>query len=203
MSSHDHDGPEAESVPLSRPILLADAGAVPTLVEVVATEAEIATLTALLDLVTLTEVTARLEVVVDAAGTGLKVTGRLRADPVQRCGISLKPVPCPVDVAVSRHFVPAAALDEVDDDGEIVVSVEEDAEELDPFDGRSVDLGDVVIEEVALALDPYPRHPEAAYEGPSVDTSASAEPGMEPGAERQRPFAALAKLARPSDDKAE
>ena len=47
--------------------------------------------------------------------------------------------------------------------------------------GGQVDLGELVAEEVALALDPYPRHPDAALPPEASDPE-------------ENPFAALAAL---------
>jgi hypothetical protein len=54
--------------------------------------------------------------------------------------------------------------------------------------GDIVDLGEVVAEQLALALDPYPRLPDAVVELPD-DPVEEAEP-------RPNPFAALARLRR-------
>ena len=53
-----------------------------------------------------------------------------------------------------------------------------------PYGGGSIDLGEAAAEQLALALDPYPRRPGAVL----AETTAAAD---------RSPFAALARLQRP------
>ena len=70
------------------------------------------------------------------------------------------------------HFVPSGTEDEEPDP---------DAPDQVPFEGSAIDLGDAAVEQLALALDPYPRRPGAVL--PS-----------EVGSGLQGAFAALAAL---------
>ncbi len=94
-----------------------------------------------------------------AAGDIVELTGEVRAALVQRCAATGVPLPANVREPVAVRFVPAAALEVEEQDSE----VELDADALDavPYDGARVPLGDALIETVALALDPYPRAPDA------------------------------------------
>ena len=47
-------------------------------------------------------------------------------------------------------------------DKTVMVDLESDAAE--PFDGDAIDIGEAVAQQLALALDPYPRAPEARLE---------------------------------------
>ena len=59
----------------------------------------------------------------------------------------------------------------------------------EPVSGGAIDLGETVAQQFALALDPYPRCPDASIE------ALGAEPqGARP--EEGGPFAALARLKR-------
>lgn len=117
---------------------------------------------------------------------GVRVEGRLRADVVQACVITLQPVPAHIDERFSLSFLPADAIaadpKTVAEAEVIVVYDEEDPPE--PLEGNSIDFGPILAEQLALALDPYPRAPGATLEGSEDDG------GANPGS----PFAALSKL---------
>lgn len=81
------------------------------------------------------------------------VDGRLTARATQSCIVTLEPVPVAAAEAFRRLFVPAAAQREVE--------VDPLADEPEPLPGRHLDVGEIVAEELALALDPYPRAPGA------------------------------------------
>lgn len=90
------------------------------------------------------------------AGSLLHVSGRVRAELAQRCVVTLEPVPAAVDAGFERLFsrdVPAEAQGEVEIDAL--------AEEPEPLPASALDLGEILAEELALALDPYPRAPGA------------------------------------------
>ncbi|MCP5117117.1 MAG: DUF177 domain-containing protein, partial [bacterium] len=65
------------------------------------------------------------------------------------------------------------------------------ASDREPLTGDSLDVGEIVAEELALSLDPYPRKPGIAPGiGPGVPTAGDGEPP------RGGPFEALAVLKR-------
>jgi len=114
-------------------------------------------------------------------GKGLRVTGRLIADVVQTCVVTLDPVDAHVEAAFERRFLPPEKRQaEVEDESEILVdpTAEDPPEPL----GREIDVGEILIEELALNLDPYPRKAGVAFQ---------ADVHSEP---RANPFAVLAKL---------
>jgi uncharacterized metal-binding protein YceD (DUF177 family) len=115
------------------------------------------------------------------AGRGLvEVEGRLRAALSQRCVVTLEPVPAEIEAEFRRIFArDQEAVDEVDIDPE--------ADEPEPLEGGSIDVGELVAEELAMALDPYPRAPEAD------DTLTAIAPAE---AEPVGAFASLASLRR-------
>ncbi|MEZ5864911.1 MAG: DUF177 domain-containing protein [Geminicoccaceae bacterium] len=85
----------------------------------------------------------------------LILRGRLEADATQRCVVTLEPVAAHLDVEIERYFVlgPEAAVEEI--------LISPDDEEPEPLDGSWLDLGEIAVEELALALDPYPRAADA------------------------------------------
>ena len=95
------------------------------------------------------------------------VTGRLEADVVQSCVVTLEPVAAtvvePSSTGCSARKCPSEALDEVEIDAE--------AELPEPVvDGR-LDLGEILAQELSLALDPYPRSPEADLQLAELDAT--------------------------------
>jgi len=125
---------------------------------------------------------------------GVRLYGQIQAKVVQECVVTLDPVPATLDEKITRGFLPEADLFGEDKQGsehEIVTdsSLGEIPEALpDPLD-----IGEVVAEELGVALDPYPR--KAGLEDEVVYTATP--PGAEPLTEETiQPFAGLADLAK-------
>lgn len=101
---------------------------------------------------------ARLHVTSWKAG-GVRVDGRVRADLIQQCVVTLDPVEAVIDEEVSALFVPEGsrlALRPVQQDQEMMLDPEgPDAPET--FSGAEIDVGALAEEFFALAIDPYPR----------------------------------------------
>ena len=90
----------------------------------------------------------------DAAGVVAR--GQVRADLVQACVVTDEPMSVAIDEPVALRFV---AGDEPKGEE---VELSEDALDTMTFDGAAVDLGEAAAETMALALDPFPRGPNAA-----------------------------------------
>ena len=114
--------------------------------------------------------------------SGWRMEGRVVADAVQTCGLTLEPLPVHVDRKFSVQMVEASEH-EPDEDGEIDLELDDDSP--DQIEGGSLDLGQYAVEQLALSLDPFPRKPGAVFEQPK-------EPG------EISPFAVL-KTLRPKD----
>ena len=86
----------------------------------------------------------------------VELDGRLEVNLTQACVVSLVPVPQYVAEEVHRRFVPmerSAARKR-----ETVVEAEVE-DPPDTYSGAGIDVGAVVLEHLALALEPYPRAP--------------------------------------------
>jgi uncharacterized metal-binding protein YceD (DUF177 family) len=85
---------------------------------------------------------------------GVVATGLVTADLAQYCIASNDPVPSQLDEPVHIRFIPEPVVG-----GEI----ELEADDCDTMfhDGQTIDLGEAVAQSLGLALDPYPRSPEA------------------------------------------
>lgn len=116
-----------------------------------------------------------------AAGGRWTLDGSLVAEVVQACVVTLEPVPARVEDAFDFAFAP---MDE-DDDDEVDLS-DADVEPL-PADGI-LDLGEIVTQQLSLALDPFPRAPGA---GPGDHIEVEEE-----GPAKVAPFADLSERLR-------
>ncbi|MDB5541808.1 MAG: hypothetical protein JWQ89_3535 [Devosia sp.] len=121
---------------------------------------------------------------------GMRVTGRLVATTVQPSVVSLDPVTQEIDEPIERVFLPGGGKDfAAAADAEIFVDLEgEDVP--DHFEGNEADLTDLIIETLALAIDPYPRLP-----GESLGSL-----GDDGDTESDLPFAGL-KILKETEDK--
>ena len=111
---------------------------------------------------------------------GIRVAGEVHAELVQPSVVSLEPVASVIDEPVDALFVPEGsrlARLETNDGGELIVDPE-GPDLPETFSGDTIDVGNVVSECVALAIEPYPRlagevfaPPEGPAEGDSGDES--------------------------------
>ena len=80
--------------------------------------------------------------------------GRLHALLHRECVVTLDPFPVEVTESFTVRFVPAGQESDAADDP--------DAPDELPYEGGVLQLGEATVEQLALALDPYPRKPGAA-----------------------------------------
>jgi uncharacterized metal-binding protein YceD (DUF177 family) len=117
-------------------------------------------------------------------GGRVQVAGRVQARIGQTCVVSLDPIENDIDEAIDLIFAPpdqipelAALVDDaVDSDTEI-------PDPPEPIDHGVIDLGRVATDALFLAVDPYPRKPDAVF-----------EPLVEAPDPEDHPFAALKAL---------
>lgn len=109
--------------------------------------------------------------------TRVVARGHLRTTVVQTCVVSLEDFEAAVDERFRVRFVPSGEEDE---------TIDPDADDEIPYEGRVLDLGEAAAEQLGLALDPYPRMPGA--ELPDLEEE-----------ESTHPFAGLASLRREKD----
>src|SRR5690606_28098447 len=119
---------------------------------------------------------------VRAVAGGIAATGRIEADVVQNCAATGLPVPAAVAEDFDLRFLrDAMPVTEAEEEVEIGSA---DCDIL-PLEGDRADLGEAAVQTLALALDPFPRHPDA--------DRILAEKGVL-SEEQAGPFAALAAL---------
>ena len=120
------------------------------------------------------EVEARLA---RAVGGGVRLEGRIAADLVQECVVTLEPVPGSVEEAFAILYRRQAPRSD---------SVDPDGEDVEPLEGEEIDVGEAAAQQLSLAIDPFPRAPDATLpETPAASSELS-----------QHPFAGLAKLTK-------
>ena len=112
---------------------------------------------------------------------GVEISGTWSARVEQTCGVSLEPFDSDLGGRLQIRAVPegSQALATTEDH-----EVEMDLESDDPPDmltGDHVDLGAYVVEDLSLAIDPFPRKPGVEFKQPDTGAEIS-------------PFAVLAKL---------
>ena len=122
------------------------------------------------------------------------VEGRVRARVGQTCVVTLDPIENDVDEAVDLIFAPPEQIPEMAD---LVEEAAESEVEIpdppEPIEHGIIDLGRIATDALFLAVDPYPRKPDAVFEPPVV----AEDP-------EDHPFAALKALrldAKPSAPK--
>ena len=97
------------------------------------------------------------EFTLQRAGNGvIHVKGKLEAEVVQSCVVTLEPVPARVEEEFAADF--AVVPDRHQEDEEIDF---EAADPPEPIQNGHIDLGELAAEQLLLGLDPYPRAPGA------------------------------------------
>jgi uncharacterized metal-binding protein YceD (DUF177 family) len=112
---------------------------------------------------------------------GGRIGGRFSARVTQICGVTLEPFDSEIEGELEAAFTTREP--EPPAPGEELGLGDLDTPDYVP--GAEIDLGQYVVEHLALEIDPFPRKPGAVFEPPAEE----AEPS---------PFAVLAKL-RPDD----
>jgi len=88
---------------------------------------------------------------------GIRVTGDLKALVVQPSVVSFEPVVEEIEEPIDRVFLPGGEKPYAGKaDAEVFVDLEGD-DVPDHFEGNEADLSDLIVETLALGIDPYPR----------------------------------------------
>jgi len=124
-----------------------------------------------LDILSVENMSVEVELFRDLTGD-VNMVGRIVADITQACVVTLEPVAQHIDTPLYQRFSERAEEEEG-----------EDEDPVEPIADDEIEVGEVIVQNLSLALDPYPRAPEAEFE--EVDDEAGKPTG---------PFAALAAL---------
>ncbi|MBV8535132.1 MAG: DUF177 domain-containing protein [Alphaproteobacteria bacterium] len=173
--------PAASSPEFHRPIDLARIGNVETVHEISATPAECSALAQRFGLLGLGRLEARVRLRRSHAGTQVHLAGHLSADVTQACVVSLEPVDNHLKADFTVVYGDLAA------DTDVSVDVDEESA-VEPLPVGTLDIGEAVAQELALALDPYPHaHGAVVESGSGVGAGSEARPN---------PFSVLANLRK-------
>lgn len=166
------------SVEFSRLVKLDRIGSAPQSVTLDASQAECTALAARFSLIALDHLSATLTYQLGARG--IEAKGRLSAALKQSCVATGEPV----DAALKEDF---QILFVAPHEGETLEEIELSPDDCDVIEhnGHAVDLGEAVAQTLALALDPYPRVPDAGERLKAAGVISEEEAG---------PFGALAGL---------
>jgi uncharacterized metal-binding protein YceD (DUF177 family) len=167
----------------SRSVRIDTLGSAPRAVSIEAHEAERTALAKRFSLEAIHSLAANAELV--RTGEAVRATGRVTAAVVQSCVATGEPVEEQVAEDFTIEFRPHPQVGSPDEEIELSEG------ELDVvfYDAAAVDLGDAVAETVSLALNPFPRSPEAE----TALREAGVKSEQEAKAEAS-PFAGLAAL---------
>ena len=162
----------------SRPFAVEQLDNGETGVSLAAEEAELAGLERRFGVEALTAMSANLTVAPQPEGA-VKVAGTVNAALRQTCIISLEPVEETIEETISVLYLPPG-LEEPQDEGDF-------EQDYEAFDGLSIDLGELTAQQIAAAINPYPRKP-------GVEFGNQGQLGDNAHEERDNPFAVLQAL---------
>ncbi len=118
------------------------------------------------------------------SGGRFHVTGHVRARIGQTCVVTLDPIENELDEPIDLIFAPPEQIPELADlVDEAAESDTEIPDPPEPIDNGIIDLGRLATDALFLAIDPYPRKPDAVF-----------EPVVEAADPEDHPFAALKAL---------
>jgi uncharacterized metal-binding protein YceD (DUF177 family) len=165
----------------SRPIAIDTLGEAPRAIRVEADAAERAALAVRFALPSIDRLEA--DATLRRESAIIRAEGRLRALATQSCVATGEPVPARIDEPFALRFEP--------EDGPPSEEVELDEGDLDVigYSGNAIDLGEVVAQTFALALDPFPRIADADLHLRAAGVLSEEE--AEAAARADGPFAAL------------
>jgi Large ribosomal RNA subunit accumulation protein YceD len=136
-----------------------------------------------LELISCSSLTATYTIM-PTGGGHFRLSGRLEASLKQACVVTLEPVAEEIDETFDVAFWPAADIPEPAS-GEIDLDNEP---EIEPIVAGQIQVGRVVFECLAGAVDPFPRLADAALE------RVAASPKGSQDGKPESPFAVLAKI---------
>ena len=158
---------KSDDTPFSYAVKVGHISANPVEVTISADAAERAGLAKLWSVLDVKALTATFQVI-RWKRDGVRLKGRVTADIVQACVVTLDPVEAHIDEPVEVVFVPEgsklARMPVSNETGEMLLDPDgPDAPEI--FTGDTIDAGVVAAEHVALAIDPYPRKAGIDFSG--------------------------------------
>lgn len=174
-----------EKPPFSYPVKVAHISANAVTVNLEANQRELEALAELWQVLSVGSLKAELQVS-RWKKDGVRLKGRVEADIVQSCVVTLEPVASHIDEKFEQIFVPEGSklARIVTGEASEMVLDPEGPDLPETFSGDTIDAGAVVTEFAALAIDPYPRKAD-------IEFTDHLEGDPEEKSGRPNPFAAL------------
>jgi len=166
----------------SRPIAIDRIGLKEKTYEIEADAAECAALAKRLGVPAVKSFAATIRLRLTGGGKIIRLSGHIKAALEQICVVTLEPMESSVEEDFSRLY----SVEAGDEMAEVVIEIDEDVP--DPVEDGQIDMGEAAAEHLALAMDPFPRSPGAAFTPPPEEPP---EPEEKPS-----PFGALAALGK-------
>jgi len=181
----------------SRPVTPDSIGEQGRSLDIEATPEECSQLALRLGLKGLSSLSANLTTTPQKSGRIIHLQGSFKADVTQTCGITLAPLDCIVEGTLDLHYDST-----LEDTGEVIESFDidgegDDEEPLEPLVDGHIDIGEAVSEQLALAIDPFPRKPGVSFGEYSTEAESGESPSGNSDKEtglKTSPFAELAGL---------
>lgn len=147
------------------------------------TESDCAELAERLRILSLADVQAKL--VLKRAGKDLiKLSGTLSCEAVQECVVTLEPVKTAIETEFDITFS--------EEEQELAEDMVMPDLAVEPVEDGAIDLGEIVAQQISIALPDYPRAEGAAFEG-HIEAPEALLP---PEQRTSRPFATLLQVAQ-------
>ncbi|MGK6312846.1 YceD family protein [Neorhizobium sp. DT-125] len=171
--------------PFSYPVKVGHISANPVTVRLEANQRELEALAKLWQVLAVNSLKAELQVT-RWKKDGVRLKGRVEADIVQACIVTLDPVSSKIDEHFEQVFVPEGSklARIVTNEAAEMVLDPEGPDLPEAFSGDTIDAGAAVTEFAALAIDPYPRKP-------GVEFADHIESDADEKSARPNPFAVL------------
>lgn len=156
--------------------------------EITADPPERAALAERFDLAAIDRLSARLSI--SRKGDRIAANGTLQAAVTQNCVVTGNPVPAEIEEPFALEFRPQPATG-----AEEEIELGEAEMDVIFYDGAMIDVGEAVAETLSLALEPYPRSPEAeaALDAAGIKDETQAAREEAEAKEKRSPFAVLRK----------
>ena len=128
--------------------------------------------------------------------TGLTLDCDYEAVLTRQCVVTLEPMTEEISEEFTQHYLPEEQIERdarfsSADEQEILIDPEANEPPEALIGGDKADYGEAVAEQLSLAMEPYPRKPDAAFEGHMEEAREGEDDAEE---ERENPFAILGKL---------
>jgi len=118
------------------------------------------------------------------------VKASFTAQVIQPCGVTLAPVESDLKAKFSITYSPVVEEEEEGEEEEVFEDLDNMVEPPERLIEQKLDIGESLVEHLALEIDPFPRVKGAVFEGYVAGSKSEKESGFE----KKNPFAALSQL---------